>query len=495
MRRVFILMLAVAASFGTMAAGLDSLTVSCPELVRLEERGLTNTTRYPFAPKGKPRHWLALGEEVAFFGFTTAMARLFAPDDPDVHPTGEDIKNNFKTGFMWDNDNFPTNMVDHFYQGAQMHNLARSCNMNFWQTIPYALFGTLVWEFVGESQPPSINDMFTTVLGGVATGEMMWRISSICLRSDHRALGEIAAFIISPMRGVNRLCGKMWKPQKVDEEGMFPFSLNLTLGGRTEFGRIAGSTVFIPALNIRMRYGDLFDYGVEKPFEYFTLDFELLIGKSSQPMMGAINSEMAMWGRESESEKGNRTYWGVYENFNYWNYGTNIKDVGVPAEDPYRVCEGVSYGMGVTQEIKLGGKSWFTWKAKASGVLMGAISTDQYFVIKRDYNFGSGWSAHTGIGLKSDRIDISAACDYMGLYTWKGWDPNRIVDDPNYTNAQGDKGSAYSIVSKAKMAVRIWNQLRFAVEYSYYFRHSNYELYPSVRHTFQDLSMSLGYTF
>ena len=67
------------------------------------------------------------------------------------------IHKNFQKGFVWDNDQFSTNLFAHPYHGNLYYNAARSNGLSFWESAPYALGGSLMWEFCGEIEPPAIN--------------------------------------------------------------------------------------------------------------------------------------------------------------------------------------------------------------------------------------------------------------------------------------------------------------------------------------------------
>ena len=45
------------------------------------------------------------------------------------------VRNNFKSGFVWDNDMFLTNLLLHPYHGGLYFNAARSNGKNFWQFV------------------------------------------------------------------------------------------------------------------------------------------------------------------------------------------------------------------------------------------------------------------------------------------------------------------------------------------------------------------------
>ena len=59
----------------------------------------------------------------------------------------------------------------------QTNNSARSQGLTFWESAPYAAIGSLEWEFLGEREPPALNDLIATTMGGICIGEITYRIS------------------------------------------------------------------------------------------------------------------------------------------------------------------------------------------------------------------------------------------------------------------------------------------------------------------------------
>ena len=151
------------------------------------------------------RPWRAAAEVVGINALVHSFDRFVLRED-FAQTTLNSIRNNFKRGFVWDNDNFNTNMFAHPYHGSLYFNAARSNGMNFWQSYPYALGGSLMWEFFGENTPPSINDLLATSIGGAAIGETTYRISSIVLddskRGWQRVWREVLGGIACPIRFV-----------------------------------------------------------------------------------------------------------------------------------------------------------------------------------------------------------------------------------------------------------------------------------------------------
>jgi hypothetical protein len=93
--------------------------------------------------------------------------------------------NNLSHGFVWNNDQFSTNLLGHPYHGGLYFNAARINGVNFWQSVPYTVAGSLMWEYLMENEPPSINDFIATPIGGMALGEMTFRLSGLLI--DNRA--------------------------------------------------------------------------------------------------------------------------------------------------------------------------------------------------------------------------------------------------------------------------------------------------------------------
>ena len=98
------------------------------------------------------------------------------------------MKNNVQTGFGWDNDGFQTNMFDHPYHGGFAHNAARQSGLKFWQCFPYTLGGSLIWETFLENEPPSMPDLISTSIGGMAVGEVTRRISEAIHFRRHKII-------------------------------------------------------------------------------------------------------------------------------------------------------------------------------------------------------------------------------------------------------------------------------------------------------------------
>src|SRR5262244_3935477 len=101
----------------------------------------------------------------AFIGALNAINRTISETN-DYDSDWNSIKKNFTTHEVIDNDPFSVNQIGHPYQGSVYYGLARSAGLNYWQSLAYSLAGSLLWETVGETTPPSLNDNIASGIAG-----------------------------------------------------------------------------------------------------------------------------------------------------------------------------------------------------------------------------------------------------------------------------------------------------------------------------------------
>lgn len=170
-------------------------------------------------PRLQKKHpWRAAAETFGMNVGVWAFDRYVMNEDFAKISIGS-IRRNIKHGFVWDNDQFSTNLFAHPYHGNLYFNAARSNGLTFWESAPYAFAGSLMWEIAAEVEPPAINDLMATTLGGIALGEVTHRMSSLVLDDSKRGFSrftrEFLGTLICPMRGLNRMItGEMWKVKR-----------------------------------------------------------------------------------------------------------------------------------------------------------------------------------------------------------------------------------------------------------------------------------------
>jgi hypothetical protein len=115
---------------------------------------------------------------------------------------------NMEQGWVWDLDDFGVNQIGHPYQGSNYFTAGRANGLSYWESAGITAFGSGTWEYFGETNHASMNDLINTTLGGMAIGEMLHRTA--WLVRDTRATGrgrtwrEIGATVIDPVTGANR---------------------------------------------------------------------------------------------------------------------------------------------------------------------------------------------------------------------------------------------------------------------------------------------------
>ena len=138
--------------------------------------------------------FLSLGENIASNALLHLAVRLWGFSWAQVTP--EAIWDNLTNPWEWDRDEYITNQFGHPYQGSVYHAAARSNGFNFFEAGLFDVFGSAAWELFAETNAPSINDLISTTLGGMALGEMFHRLY---LETPGTPLGAL----ISPMDTFN----------------------------------------------------------------------------------------------------------------------------------------------------------------------------------------------------------------------------------------------------------------------------------------------------
>src|SRR5262249_8744648 len=116
----------------------------------------------------------------------------YVAQEPFSHISADTVHNNFKNGWAWDTDDFPTNFSLHPYSGSAYFNTARSNGYGFYESAPFVLGGSLMWEMFMEKTKPSYNDLINTTASGIFLGEVLYRLSSSFL--DDRTTGGQRVF-------------------------------------------------------------------------------------------------------------------------------------------------------------------------------------------------------------------------------------------------------------------------------------------------------------
>lgn len=452
----------------------------------------------------KPKPWRAAVEATGINVFVHCFDR-FVLGEEFAKTTLNSIGHNIRNGFVWDNDQFSTNLFAHPYHGNLYYNAARSNGLNFWQSAPYSFFGSLMWEVAGEKEPPAINDLIATTMGGICIGEVTHRVSDIIL--DDRAYGfprflrEAAATIINPIKGLNRIItGEAWRVRSTHylhhEREAFPLDCSISVGDRylADNGAIFRGE-HNPYVNLFMEYGDAMDgENHNKPYDFFSAEVTFGLSKN-QPLINSLHILGRLWSAPFNWGKSMDVEFGIYQHFNYYDSKPvkNGSDL-----TPYRISEAASVGPGVIVEFpKVGALTRLEQRIFLSGILLGGTKSDYFNVIDRDYNMGSGYSikakTHMEIG-RFGRFILNV--HYFRIFTWKGYENKDLSTiDPLYLNAQGDKGNAHLLVVSPMIEIDLPKRWSLLMASSFFERQTHYKYYADVKAKTFEVRAGLTYHF
>ena len=292
---------------------------------------------------------------------------------------------NLRLGWEWDENGFLTNMWSHPLHGSQYFNAGRVNCLSYWGSVPLAFLGSWTWEYLGETNRPSLNDFFLTSLGGIALGEMSHRL--VATIRDEQATGskritrEVLAMLLNPVEGVTRLFRGDWKRVGPNPPGHDPglFTVQLKAGLRGVEQDSTGLCTSCPTLVIDIGYGDPLGVDFADPFDVFTVHVQI------SPDGGGLNALEAA-GRLYQvdltaPDAGRRHALAITQRYDYRNYsgayafGAQSIEAGVLSRFPLP--------KGYRLDTKLAGDL----------VVMGAVDLPNGGVGERTYDFGPGAGA------------------------------------------------------------------------------------------------------
>lgn len=272
-------------------------------------------------------YWIPALEIGGFiFGLNQFNRHLVSPMD-DYESDDDSIGRNLRTTPVYDKDPFSVNQIGHPYQGSIYYGLARSAGLDYWQALLYTIGGSFLWETVGETTPPSINDHISTGIGGSFVGEAMFRMASLLLEHGGETPGfwrELGAALISPPTALNRLAfGERFKPvfPSRDPEIFIRLRLGATLttdiagqGLPNTAKRQEGSADYSITYGLPGKPG----YRYSRPFDYFHFEFTAVpnastVGNAIEnvSVRGLLVGDRYEWGDDY------RGVWGLFGSYDY----------------------------------------------------------------------------------------------------------------------------------------------------------------------------------
>ncbi len=378
---------------------------------------------------------------------------------------------NLDRGWKWDANQFTTNMFVHPYHGSLYFNAARASCLNFWESVPIAFLGSWEWEYFGETFRPSLNDFYMTGFGGPILGEVLNRVSAAILDEEadggERIGRELAALVINPVGGLNRLVRGQWTRHGVNPPDRIPDSylFQAKLGARrVEEVESENGVTTSPTLLLDVSLGDVFDTPYRQP-----LDVVHMLAQVS-PDGGGLNLLRIvgrLYGRELTAGDGwQRHELLINQRFDYINnpvyhFGEQSLEVGV-------------------QSLWRTGPGGFRLSTRLAGdaVMLGAIEALAPPGVDRTIDWGPGVGAIA---------EVSFERDGQTYFTWY----NRV----RYLRAvSGDPANHTLLFSGFDVTIPLTSQLGVGAYLSGDHRYSHYGDRPDIDRSYIETRFYLTWT-
>lgn len=386
---------------------------------------------------------------------------------------GETIWHNLAHEWVWDDDNFQVNQIGHPLQGAMYYSVARANGFGYLGGLVWTTVGSVHWEYFMETEPPAMNDLVTTRMGGAMLGEVSWRLAEDVSGESTGEPGgwarRSAAFLVNPIHGMDRLLNGYprspgHKPKSV------PLGLRIVTGRsiakglvRTE-GEAANdapeAAVPLASTSLRLMRGDPF--GSKAPFDHFTLSLGLSVLNNPVSNIGVRAQLWRLPELESENSRHSLHF---TQNFDYID------------GELYRLSAS-SFGAEWLGEVDLGSDWIMRARAQPIFIVLGAASTEYYVNVERDYNFGIGPGWKTGFHVAKPGFgSISAFADRYWIRTQSGAQGTEIID-----------------LQSVEIVKNVWRRFGIGLSWSRYSRGGYYRDFPNVHVVDQEFRAIAAYS-
>lgn len=356
-------------------------------------------------PREKPKKhfWIASAEVLGLEVLIWAGGRYYL-NAPYSRISLDVWKTNLRAGFVFDQgDDFSTNQVEHPYNGSFYYNAARTNGFNFWESALFTNAGSVLWEYLGENQLPSTNDVINTTLGGASQGEISYRLSTMLL--DNTASGgnrlwrEIAGFLLNPISGMNRaLRGEMTKDFPNPEDRL-PESFSIELyGGYQHLGDADAKAVPHPRqalFGFLIRYGDPFSGPNRKPFDFFETQLEVAQHANAPISRLFQRGQLASWAVSSSPSAEHRV--AAFLGYEYNN-------------DQSQIYSSMAFTANLMSRFPTVGEAEVRTELAVVGLPMAALQVDfpaeDIAHVNRPYDYTGGGGVQMAARLYRHRMDL-----------------------------------------------------------------------------------------
>jgi len=374
------------------------------------------------------------------------------------------------SSWEWDDNNFKTNQFAHPFHGNLYYNSFRTNGYSFWQSAPAAFAGSFLWEIAGETHFPAPNDFINTSLGGIALGEMSYRIANKIVNNGavgvKRQLQEVVALVINPVNGLNRILDGNWGRVYGDTDST-ALAVYLNIGTRhfnirtlNEYTKGNNELYF----RLRLLYGDRYKPS-NIPFESFYAQIEAGGGDSTYLNTVQVIGALKTWTLQESPDQ--LHLYSVTMNYDFIK--NNAFQYG-----------GQSFTFRLLSDWFKKGKTKLCTEIGSGIVVLGAVPDKYlYYGEGRNYDYGPGISLTTSVFLNVN---------------------NRFETELNYKGSRfktvnGNNSSFILNTLSADVRVRIVKDFTLAAGIGQYTLNGFYKGFRNVAEIYPFARFSVGYKF
>jgi len=316
--------------------------------------------------------------------------------------------------WMWeDGDRFHVNQIGHGYLGAVYFASARVNGFNFYQSMPYVFIGAAMWEMIFEPEP-SYNDVITTTIGGIALGEMLYRLY---LEADSKpGFGaRIGGFFLSPSASQSKIYNRPIR----ERGGGNIYDLSLRFGGEKTFASFPDHEKQERSwknpgglIDVDVVYGDPFLQQSKKPYDHFELNAGFTMTNTSYN--AAIVSDGYLFSVNPVDTDNKTTSTGLSMHFDFYDASNDFKNNEGYGNIPFSSS---AIGWTLKHRYCFSDKSYFVIKTHINAILWGNTTYNNNGVVlwgsDFDFNctFGMGENVKLSIKLfhkKAGSLEFNA---------------------------------------------------------------------------------------
>jgi len=420
---------------------------------------------------GVRRSWGWATAEMLAINSVSSMVIEYVRDANFTQISPRSFWANLEEGFTYDDNEFRTNQLIHPFNGATYFNSGRANGIGFWGSSALAIAGAFMWECCGETHPISFNDQMSTSLGGIARGEIAYRISSLILDNSKRGKGrwgqEAAAFLMDPIRGFNRLVsGDMTevKGNPADRWDWRPdFQLAVRTGARVigEGESITENTNTYGFLEVVLNYGDPWEGERHRPYDRFDVQSQSNFGDKTRQGRLLIRGDLFT----KPLGDGKKHVLTLQQDFDYidneaYEYG------------------GQSFGPALLSRFRPSSSLSLVSRVQAYAIVLGAVNSDYAFIADvadreryREYDYGPGAGGAVELYLQRKNLPLVTA---RYRVNWIDVSNGSVYDSPD----MGLGLDASHVVQQAnvKLELPVTRSLSVGVDGSLFFRRSHYDV-------------------